>query len=752
MILNYPLQRLLIILIAVLLFPLEGMSQNEKDFSIDGLPSVHITLNEDAEITKEDKLKATMRIKNAYGSSFEENDLYDGNIFISGRGNTTWGMPKKPFNINLITDDEEDNPSSLLGMPADEEWALIANYADKSLMRIPVAYYLGNAIGMSYSPRLRFVEVYLNEEYLGLYNLCEKIKKSDDRVDVKKLTESEEDQLEPRINGGYIVEVDQLDRMEPSDKWITSDRGILFAFKYPKKKKITDQQMDWFGQYINEVESTLYGPDFKDAERGYRQFIDVESFIDWYLINEFAKNTDAIFFSSVYMHKDRNKKLKMGPLWDFDIAFGNVNYNTNHLESQFWVRQSEWISRLFEDEYFSKQVSDRYDALQHIFNDMPGKIKKVADFLESTGAIERNFNKWPILGKYVWPNQAPFPSTYAGEIDKLNFWIKERQHWLNIYLSPSAKDQCARLQQSKPSISIVDSEEFKQGIQSNIKTTEGYKKYIWNGQEKEDNYLLIQNAGKYWVAVEDEHGCTSLNSDTLYFIKQGTVNFQNLTMVYDGKNKYPSVTTVPEGMDIVFTFNGKSEAPIVPGSYTVKASIKNDFYKGSSDSTMEILRAPQTINFPLLPPVAYINKHIKLSASLNSGLPVEYQIFGNGEIKDDHLFGLSLGEIQVQATHSGNELYLPSDTIIQRVLMEFENDFLKNVQVYPSPFTHSISVSYPLAEKTNVTLFTIRGKQIREYTVNGNKATLDLSFLPWGIYMLQISNSNGNGSVRIIKH
>lgn len=229
---------LLIFFIIQGLSPQIAQAQNEKDYSINGLPAIYIDLQQPGDVvTKEEKLTATMRIENAYGSDYNEQQLYNGLVKISGRGNSTWGMPKKPYNIDLIDEEGEDNPATLLGMPADEEWALIANYSDKSLQRIPLAYYMGNAFGMEYSPRTRYVEVYLNNQYLGLYCLSEKIKKGDGRVDIKKLSDKASDQTEPNITGGYIVEVTPFGRIEPDEKYVTSKLNISYVFKYPQEKE-----------------------------------------------------------------------------------------------------------------------------------------------------------------------------------------------------------------------------------------------------------------------------------------------------------------------------------------------------------------------------------------------------------------------------------------------------------------------------------------------------------------------------------
>lgn len=738
--------------IAEICTPFSLRAQNKETLSLNGLPAIYITLQDpDVVVTKEDKLVADMRIENAYGSDYGDDQLYNGLIEISGRGNSTWGLPKRPYNIDLIDKEGEDNPSALLGMPADEEWALIANYSDKSLMRIPIAYYLGNAIGMDYSPRLRFVEVYLNGDYKGLYCLCEKIKKSDDREDVKKLTDDEEDQVEPRVTGGYIVEVDQPSRLDTDDKYIVSGRNNLFAFKYPKKKKITDQQMEWFRRYVDTVESALYGTDFKDAEKGYRRYMDIPSFVDWYLVDEFAKSNDAIFFSSVYMHKNRNGKLKMGPLWDFDLAFGNIDYNNNFRDDGFWIRYSEWISRLSSDEYFLQKVSDRFDQIKPVLDSLPRQIGALAEQLKSTGAIERNFARWPILGKYVWPNYPPFPQTYDGEIRRLTDWITNRIEWLNEFLPVSKEEQCLRLQSTRPHISVVNTDEFEAGNITKVRALAGYNKYFWNGQEQTNDTLVIHPGEKYWLQLEDDQGCKSLISDTLYYTKPAQIIADSLQFVYDDSPKHLYVSTVPPDLPVKYTYNGDSSAPVVPGEYAVTATVESQFFKGSIDTTLIISKASQVINFPALPDIIYIPGGITLNATASSGLPVQYIITGEAVNTGNYLKANKSGGLKIQTLQPGNEFYNPTDTLSHTIWAEYANDFNKNIQVFPSPFSSQVTLIYSYDIQTYLTIFTARGRYLKGYILSGNQTTLNLGFLPKGVYIFRFTNSKGKGDIRVVK-
>ena len=277
-----------------------------------GLPIVYINTENGAAITsKDDYINGTLTlIANDKG----EEPLTDVEMEIRGRGNSTWRMPKKPYKIKF------DDKTDLLGMPADKSWVLLANFSDKTLMRNHIAFEMSRQFGLAYTPQSRFVDLYLNGSYEGNYMLTEQIQVDEHRLNINELDES--DISEEVITGGYLLEVD--DRRD-ADHWFNTGQGAPFTIKSPKN--IAPEQLTYIQNYIQTTEDTIFSENFADPQEGYAQYIDVESFIDWYLVNEITKNTDAIFHLSVYLYKPRGEKLFMGPVWDFDIGLGNVNYS-----------------------------------------------------------------------------------------------------------------------------------------------------------------------------------------------------------------------------------------------------------------------------------------------------------------------------------------------------------------------------------------------------------------------------------------
>ena len=227
--------------------------------------------------------------------------------------------------------------------------------------------------------------------------------------------------------------------MDEAINWITS-KGVKISLKDP------DDYEEWknIEGYLNEVEEVLYGDDFTDPDKGWRKYFDEDSFIDWYLVNEVAKNSDATWWTSVYMYfNPKNGKIHMGPLWDFDIGFGNINYKNYDLSEGFIINTSGWYSRLFQDPDFVVAVKARWDEKESELEVLVGtesssvvtSISEMADNLKTDAEV--NFNLWTILGSYVWPNAAGYElrTTYQSEVDYLTTWLKNRITWLDTALN-----------------------------------------------------------------------------------------------------------------------------------------------------------------------------------------------------------------------------------------------------------------------------------------------------------------------------
>jgi hypothetical protein len=488
-----------------LIFALSLNAQNDELlFSPKGIAEVHITLsngknindikNEKNDANYAGKLEGTLIIKNSNLSTYDNSVLYNGKVLIDGRGNTTWGVPKKPYNIDLVDDAGEENPAALLDMPEADEWCLFAFWHDRSLMRIPLAMYLGRHMnGIKWTPRLRYIELWVNNEYRGLYCLSEKVERGDDRIDIKKLTDSEEDQTEPRITGGYILEgssEEKLNNIEKQVQFRTSS-DINFTFKYPKAKNVTPAQREWIKNYLNEFESVLWSQDFKDPANGYIKYIDKESFIDWTILHEQAKGTDKLFHASIFVHKERSKRLNMSAPWDFDLSYGNSG---DRDEAGNMVRTHRWFARLSNDPVYLQEYTMRYDELLPLFNQIPEILQTNYKQLEDAGVLDREIGKWPQILKEYGPedNQAR-PAAYKTHVQQLGEWIMSRTAWCYIILGTTDREKADRLKNTKPVIRIMDPESMEKEspfyvkVMKSEKSTNDYR-YIWNDAQPVSNH------------------------------------------------------------------------------------------------------------------------------------------------------------------------------------------------------------------------------------------------------------------------
>ncbi len=362
---------------------------------------------------------------------------YQGKGELWLRGNSTRRMPKQPYRLEIQDSEGDDLKVPLLGMPKESDWILHACYFDKSFVRDALAYELWRAMRY-YAPRTRYVEVFLNEagneltmdDYLGLYVFMEKIKRGKNRLDIRKLRPT--DTTEPAITGGYIF---KKDRPNPGEKGFKTSKGILFVYEEPKERNITDEQKQWLKDYVDRFESALYSKDFCDPEKGYAQYLDLKSFVDFHWIGEMSRNMDA-YWASEYFYKNCQGKLMKGPIWDWDLAFGNVSYLSGFQTNGWrWQQVSPkdygWYGRMFDDPDFVQLFIDRWAVLRRdVFatSNMLARVDRLAAQVQEAQA--RNFERWPILGKRTWPNWLVAKS-YQEEVDYLKKWIANRLAWID---------------------------------------------------------------------------------------------------------------------------------------------------------------------------------------------------------------------------------------------------------------------------------------------------------------------------------
>lgn len=392
-----------------------------------------------------DDPKVPAQIKIIYDESGGRNSLnsphvnYEGRIGIEVRGKTSQHFPKRQYGFEIRDKNGNDKDVSLLQLPAESDWILNGPYSDKSLIRNYLAYEFSNRIGR-YASRTRFVELFLNEgkyenlgaeHYAGVYLLMEKIKRGKKRVDIRSLKSTQEDPSE--ITGGYILKIDKLD---PYDSYFFTRYGTQLIHVYPKGRDVSSAQKAWIRNYMNAFESALAGKDFADPDNGYAKYIDIDSFIDHFIINELFKNTDG-FRNSTYMYKDRDDKLKMGPVWDFNLSMGNTVFY-NGWETENWLIDTNpvpfWWERLLTDENFRQRLVKRWETLRKnelADSEILDEIDRTAKYLSE--AQKRNFQRWRVLGRRIFgnPRAYGYATTYEQEVMRLKTWLLARLKWMD---------------------------------------------------------------------------------------------------------------------------------------------------------------------------------------------------------------------------------------------------------------------------------------------------------------------------------
>ena len=331
-----------------------------------------------------------------------------GEMWIKGRGNTTWTLPKRPYTIQLSA------PSHLMGMDRGDTWALLANYHDQTLLRNDVALYMSSQMSLlDYTPDSRMVNLVVNGFYHGIYQLCE-------------LPESS---LAHYSTEHALLEFDAKAHYHDITFHTTRSPHPV-NIHYPEVNEGNDT---WrrISQWIQTAEDALYADNFTDSIQGYRKYFDVTSFVEWYLINEIAKNNDAIFYTSCFMHGPIGGKIAMGPVWDFDMAFGNYQYKNNkkviNNPEGFYIKNAPWYNRLFQDPAFVALVKKRFNEYFAHREIIYQHIDQMSRHLSTSIALENR--QWGRLCDKS-SSTTKIETEYARQAEKLKAWIEQRMQWL----------------------------------------------------------------------------------------------------------------------------------------------------------------------------------------------------------------------------------------------------------------------------------------------------------------------------------
>jgi hypothetical protein len=380
----------------------------------------------------------------------DSSNVYSGNIGIEIRGATSAGYPQTPYGIETRDSVGANNNVSILGMPAENDWVLLSNFNDLTLMRNTMSFKLFGDMG-NYSVRTSLCEVLVDSAYKGIYVFGEKIKRDNNRVHIAKLTTA--DTTGDDLSGGYILQQNYWDvnnsfqsNYSPIDH---PGFDVHFVYEYPDPDSMLAVQKTYIAAYVDSLEDALYSPNFADTATGYRKYLDVKSFIDYFLVNEMARNVDG-FKKSVFFYKDKYSnggKLKAGPAWDFDWSYKNIIgcFICENTDGSGWAHHvndcpatdnysTGWYIRLLQDSTFNNELRCTYENYRQTIFDTAyifAYIDSVKNLVQNAQA--RHFKKWPILGiSGPAPEVGPVAATYNAAIDTLKAWITLRLQWLDV--------------------------------------------------------------------------------------------------------------------------------------------------------------------------------------------------------------------------------------------------------------------------------------------------------------------------------
>jgi spore coat protein CotH len=369
------------------------------------LPVITITTHSGKPVTsKEEFITANIEISDPDNSG---NNL-KGEIEIRGRGNTTWNTPKKPYRIRF------PGKTSLFGYEKARNWVLLANYQDSTLLTNTIAFELGRRFDLAFTPHVTHVEVIVNGRYEGSYTVTEQVQIGPGRVNINK-------------DEGFLVELDTYYDEEPKFRTPLLDLPVMI--KHPED--VEESGYDFVKQAVNDLEAALFSADFPNTN--YRDLIDLDNFIDYIMINEIIRNVDIQLPHSVFLYRDQDSRIRLGPLWDFDYGFdydGEKHAYFNNSTGMFYNTAfrggagKTFFDRFFEDPAFRKAYKERWNAMYPEIAGMEAFFDQMAAHLENS--YEANGAVW------WW-----FKRNYHKEIARLKEWWRNRIAYLNQEINAS---------------------------------------------------------------------------------------------------------------------------------------------------------------------------------------------------------------------------------------------------------------------------------------------------------------------------
>ena len=532
-----------VLLCICLLFPLSQKSQ--VNFTDSDLPIVSIFTNGN---TINDTARVVCNMGIIYNGPGVRNytsnpfNHFFGKISIEIRGSTSQQYPKKSYGFETQDALGNNLDTSLLGLPTENDWILYGPYPDKTLMRNEITYDMFRSMGY-YDARYHYCELTIDGQYKGLYSFMERIKRDKNRLDIAKLNPW--DTIGDELTGGYIIKIDKLTGGSNTFWSSPYNSKVKYLYHDPEDTELHSMQSNYIKNYVINFENTMWGNNFADPFTGYRSLIEVNSFVDFFLMQELGRTVDG-YRSSSFLYKQKDSDgglLRAGPMWDFNLSFGNADYcdaydttgwqyNFNQVCPSFTSAVPFWWAKLLQDNYFADKLKCRWNALRSGIlhkDSIEARIDAQAAILNEAQA--RNFIRWPILGQYVNWNYF-IGQTYLDEINYLKWWFSARSAWMDANLPglctvSTNENAVAKLNvayQVFPNpvkefifIRIHKPYELK-NAKISIRNILG--QIILTEENVNDSEIILkkpeQNKGIYFLRVEDESGKTIFSEKLIF--------------------------------------------------------------------------------------------------------------------------------------------------------------------------------------------------------------------------------------------
>ena len=413
----------------------EGEGDDSQFYQLTNLPTLSYHTYEGIEpYDKVHELESEMCLVYDGGTRIQE---YPTLVRERGNGSRYEAFLKRPYRLKF---NDGKSHRMLRGSPLEspgkcKKWTLLPNWREKSLMRNNIAFEMSRRLGLSYTPWIQNVDVIVNGEYKGNYQLCDQVTVDPGRVDITELLSY--DNEEPDISGGYLLEI-----TSPGGEqyhFNSSIGGIPVDIKSPDEKDITQEQFTYICDTFNEMESRLWSSAYLHPEKGYRYKLDLDSFLRYFLVGEFAGNNDAMW--SLYLYKERSDDLfHFGPVWDFDLSMdndqrtypanGKPDWLYNYGSAVTGIRS--FVSRILSDPAANETLCSIWTEMRE-----SGAFSRdsLCAFVDSLGVVldesqKLNFTRWDNLGTLLTLQQFA-PGTYQGELDIIKNYLKERIRWID---------------------------------------------------------------------------------------------------------------------------------------------------------------------------------------------------------------------------------------------------------------------------------------------------------------------------------